>query len=61
MLFIKSSANIYGFGMSKKHFLAIIAQGAAKLWAVKVGGWRKILAQVELKLILKPQAISICT
>ena len=36
----------------KKLFLAIIAQGDAKLWAIKVRGWIKILAQVELNLYL---------
>ena len=40
MLFFKYSANRYGLGLSNEPLFIIIAQGAAKLRHVKVGGPR---------------------
>ena len=31
----------HGLGLSKELLFIILAQGAAKLWPVKVGGWKK--------------------
>ena len=37
-LFIKQSANRHGLELSKLSLFIIIAQGAAKMWKVKVAG-----------------------
>ena len=42
MLFFKLNKNRYGIGLSNEQLLINIAQGAAKLWPVKVGGPKKI-------------------
>ena len=39
----KISVNRYGIGLSNELLFVIIAQGATKLWPVKVGGQIKIL------------------
>ena len=40
-------------GLSDGEIIIIIAQGALKLWPVKVEGQRKILAQAKTKPILQ--------
>ena len=47
MLFFKFNANRYGLRLSNESRFIIIAQWAAKLWPVKVRGWRKKNSQVE--------------
>ena len=42
MLFFKLSANRYDLGLSNEPLFIIIAQGAAKLWPIKVGDLKKI-------------------
>ena len=41
-LFFKLSTYRYDLGLSNELLIIIIAQGAAKLWPVKVGGLKKI-------------------
>ena len=38
MLLLKISVSRYGIGLSNEPLFVIIAQGAAKVWHVKVGG-----------------------
>ena len=47
MLFFKLSVNRFGLGLSNKLLFIIIAQGAAKLSPVKVGGMKKFLAHAK--------------
>ena len=42
LLFFKLYAYRYELGLSNELLFIILAQGAAKLWPVKVGGWREI-------------------
>ena len=43
MLFLELSVNRYSLGLSNELLFIIIAQGAAKLWPVKVGGQKNCL------------------
>ena len=42
MLFFKLRTDRYGLGLSNEPLFIIIAQGAAKLWPIKVGDLKKI-------------------
>ena len=50
--FFKLGANIYGLGLSNEPLFINIAQGAAKLWPVKVVGPKKIQSQSHSNLFL---------
>ena len=52
------SVNRYGIWLSNEQLFLIIAQGAAKLWHVNVGGAKKIQPWTHSNLLLSKRATS---